>query len=106
MNGNRIKKNLLYLMIFVLACELISESSISCLNNKITYKMKIFNKNLIESEASFKKNEKVLKINLIEKETKNKNSLLQIENKIFSSMNFDVSFGIKQYLHFHQSVIF
>ncbi len=100
------KNNLINLILFVLCFEFIFISSICCFENKFKNSQNPFleiNSNKI-SMNNKTNNQKILKINLKEKEINAHNSFFQMEKKDEILMNFDVSLGVKEYLHFHPSV--
>jgi hypothetical protein len=107
MKENSNKKNLIYLLLFVLAFELIYSGSVFLQNKENLIANQIKKTpylNLIEIDHLSFNNEKMLKIDLRERETNAKSSFMQFENKEFMLLSFDISLGIKQFLHFHPTV--
>jgi len=108
MKENSNKKNLIYLLLFVLAFELIYSGSVFLQNKENLIANQIKKTpylNLIDIDHLSFKNEKMLKIDLRERETNAKNSFMQFENKDFMLLSFDISLGVKQFLHFHPTVV-
>jgi len=104
MNGNKNRNDLLCLILFAFTFELIFNCSIFCFHNKNTLNnSNKFYTNLLENESYL--NNKIIKVNLNNRKIKYSNSFFQLKNNDMMLMNMEISLGIKQYLHFHPSVI-